>query len=216
MSLNFFPMVAVQVITEDHLKTITADLTMASKNDIDIKSITAEINKLKEELSGTLPPTEKTITNISSNDTSQTHTNSTTPNTERNPGSSGDKQLEMEKMLGTMFRGDIAAFLLGALIMQSFQATLMMDGVENNLSTIQKKGNVVYVKMSLTFNNAKIAGFEKAVTLVVNRELFIVTTKNLIYLVQVEVPTLDGRSDANQWIGQWLSSLRIPIDAQTM
>ena len=123
----------------------------------------------------------------------------------------GDRQIATEQLLEGLFRGDIAQAMLMGLIGQNYGFTQMIDGSQATLKSVQKKGNVLYVQTSLKFNAAKLVGFDKPMDLTVEREIFVVSNSKHMYLVVVEVPSVDGRSPAYNWVGQWLSSVRIPV-----
>jgi hypothetical protein len=53
----------------------------------------------------------------------------------------------------------------------------------------------------------------KGTTIIVRRELFFVSYGEGGYVIDVQVPTCDGRSKAFDWITQWLAGLRIAVKA---
>lgn len=207
-SLTFFPLVSVQVISESELVSQTGSIISKLNEDkTNIDNIMKELDKL---VSATKDNVDRLIAN--SSDTSiDDAPQLTEPSVKLIDQTSGEKKLEIEQYLATLYRGDLTAALLSGLITQSIQLAMVYDSTESALNSVQKKGNVLYVQMTLKFNSTTIEGYDKPTTLIIERELFIVTKNDKIYLVQVEIPTTDGRSEAYGWVGQWLSSIRIPI-----
>jgi hypothetical protein len=82
----------------------------------------------------------------------------------------------------------------------------------------QKQANVMYIDADLNMHRVKIEksyGSDCKVTdegeVHFNRELFFISYGNDGYIIRTEVPTCEGRSDAFNWITQWLAGLRITI-----
>ncbi|MBP8265425.1 MAG: hypothetical protein KAX47_02650 [Zoogloea sp.] len=211
-TLKFFPMVAVQTMSEAQLKQVMGGLKSFFDDESDLKKISNSLDRLLKDLKTTLPASSgASAAGNALPAASQSGAASAPLANDSKASTAADKQLELEGFLGTLFRGDMAAVVLGGIVAQTLQIPQLFEGAEGSLTSVQKKGNVLYIQMSLKFTNAQVAGFDKPVTLTVDREIFIVTNSKTLYIVQVEVPTLDGRSEAYPWVGQWLSSIRIPI-----
>jgi hypothetical protein len=123
----------------------------------------------------------------------------------------GERMLARERDLERAFRGDAAAVLLTGILTQTLNTPLLMGDVQASMNTVQKKGNVLYLQMSMRFPDATIEGSAARRTVVVDREVFVVTTPATVYMVQVEVPSIGGRAQAYEWVAQWLSGVRIPL-----
>lgn len=206
-TIRFFPMVAVQALSEAQFQEAVGGFSKFVEDESDLKKLSNTLDRLLADLKTTGPTSSASAPNQVAASASQASLAATGV---KDLGS-GDKQLELESFLRGLFRGDLAAAVLGGLISQTLQLPRLFEGAEGSLNSVQKKGNVLYIQMTLRFSDASVSGLDKPANLTVDREIFIVTNTKNIYVVQVEVPTLDGRSDAYPWVGQWLSSVRIPI-----
>jgi hypothetical protein len=209
-TIKFFPMVSVQTLSEAQFKQAIEGMRKFFDDDSALKKLSKSLDRLLTDLETTVPRAASEPGQVAVA-APQTAASSAQRGGEATDSRNADKQLELEAFLATLFRGDMAAVALGVIIDQILQLPQLFESVEGSMNSVQKKGNVLYIQMSLRFWDAKVAGFEKPVTLTVDREIFIVTNTKNLYIVQVEVPTLDGRSEAYPWVGQWLSSVRIPI-----
>lgn len=209
MTLKFFPMVAVQTLSEGDIKQAIGGLKSIFEDESDLEKLSKELDQLLKDLKATLPEVEGPPASgnlqVAGPSSVETRIDGNAPHP------SADKQLELEEFLGNLFRGDMAATVLSGIVQQIVQFPQFFEGAESSLNSVQKKGNVLYMRMSMKFNDVQVVGFDKPQSLTLDRETFIVTNSKNLYIVQVEVPTLDGRSEAYPWVGQWLSSIRIPI-----
>ena len=123
----------------------------------------------------------------------------------------GQAKLDAEEQLDSLWRGDTVAMALAAFIAENIKITQIIEGASARINSVQKKGNVLYMQSTVSFASAKIAGQAGTTTLTIDSEVFVVATPKSMYMVLVEVPSTDGRSDAYAWVGQWLSGIRIPI-----
>jgi hypothetical protein len=216
-SIVFFPMASVQAYDLNELGTLISDTkNLFSDNEIinyAIKSLTKDITtenntlrncNLTKTTIGANFPEFKCIESKSVESKNLTEEkNSTTME--------GEKKLEKEQILESLFRGDLAARMLLMIISGSLRTSEVLADVDVKLNNIQKKGNVLYVQMSIIFNSINLLDQKVPTKLIVDREIFLVNNSKMLYLVNVEVPSTDGRSDDYNWIGQWLSGIRLPI-----
>jgi hypothetical protein len=209
--MTFFPMVVVQIADEETFKNFDRDLSGSSNGDEatqpeapggqyfnDAEKLISEISK--ESRSASTPILDVTRKSEEAEKTLSTDISR-----------SADAKLRMEKLLNNLYRGDMAVLTLQVLIMGSLQIPAMFSNVKVELNNIQKKGNVLYVQMSMKLGSVRLAGQDKLVNLTVDREIFVVSSSDKHFIVQVEVPSTDGRSDAYSWVSQWLNSIRIPV-----
>lgn len=201
-SVRFFPSVAVQYVRESDLKSAARAFVSDYEDESKFKKLTRQFDDLPKDVQTSTPVLADSATSSSipatSHDTANQHI-------------SGERQLEMENSLNSLFRGDLAGLMLLGITSQAFQLTQLSEGVEVSLNSVQKKGNVLYMNISIKFTSANISELLKPTNITVDQEIFIVTNTKGLYIVKVEVPTIDGRSDAYPWVGQFLSSIRIPI-----
>ncbi|MEX0955676.1 MAG: hypothetical protein WDZ83_10745 [Rhizobiaceae bacterium] len=189
-AIIFFPMVAVQVLEEDDFVSgVTSLDRMLEDNNIDQITKTGGGSEIAEEIA-TLIEGEEILAD-SSRDV--------------------DRKIELEEKLSQYYRGDLVLRMLSAVITASVAIEDTYEDTRVEINTIQKKGNVLYIQMNIEFESAGSSKGKSDIRLTVEREIFMVANSENFYLVQVEVPSADGRSDAYSWVGQWLSGIRIPI-----
>lgn len=205
--LVFFPSVLVQTLNTEDLPGIVSELHKTLNEDSEIEAISKRIDALHQETKKMSP-----LTATQASDPIGQQSNAPQPaQDERSAkiGSTGATKLETEEALAQLFRGDMAAIMLAGLIAQTMKLPQMFPGAQAALGSVQKKGNVLYVQSRTEFNDIEIDGKTGENKLFVDQEFFIVTNPKTIFVVKVQIPSIDGRSDAFPWIGQWLSGFRV-------
>ncbi len=199
--ISFFPMVSVQVIHDDDFVDAVSGLG----------SFLHE-NSAFDELSDKLDQ----LINMIDSQTSETSSKSSISAASSFEYSESDSDLidakqEMEEMLSKVFRGDLVAVMLGQVIETQFQLNQTYDDVHVQINTIQKKGNVLYFQVSKKFKDITIDDLPNKSSFTVDTEVFMVTNSKSLYIVQTELPSVDGRHDALPWVSEWLSGIRIRV-----
>lgn len=199
--IRFFPLVSVQIVNERQFTAAVGHVHKILSQDADAARITRRLDELS---SGA-----DTVARDGGNAAGPVVAKS-------RPGSAdaavlADRRIEAEAQLQGLFRGDVAAVMLVGMIQQGYQLSQIFQDTQLELTSVQKKGNVLYARAAIRFIETPVVGQDKPVSLTVDREFFLVTSPKNVYLVTVEVPTVDGRSDAYAWVGQWLSGIRIPL-----
>jgi hypothetical protein len=196
--LSLYPMVSVEPISYDFLHAAFSKL-MDEKREKDLSSTLKKMNELSKEL-----------TILSSEIEIPRKQQAASTDSDRLANKASMK-LDMEEQLRQVFRGDVAAVFLMGTMMQTLAFSQRFAQSQTELKTVQKKGNVVYLQARNSFEKIKIEGKESEMGLFIDREVFLVTGARGLFLVTVQIPTLDGRSEAYPWVAQWLSGLRLPI-----
>ena len=216
-SLNFFPMVSVQVLSEKQFKSAMNAMSSAV-DDISQSILSKEMEKILTDAQvDSLEPSSAsesepgTTSPVSSGVATNTLATEVGGQTDDQGKANGQAKIEAEELLTKLWRGDLIGQFLVAIISTAEELTNAYEGVEVKFDSIQKKGNVLYLQLKIYFASVKILGVDAPQGLTVDREVFVVTNSKGLYVVTVEVPSTDGRSDAYAWVGQWLSGIRIPI-----
>jgi hypothetical protein len=183
MYLNFFPMISVQIINNNDLNS--------------------QVLSLKKQLNN-----EKTLELFDSKNNFGKYSNYTDTNT-----SEFQKSLnsDFEQTTVDPLRGEIVSSFLLSILAVSLSQKDIYAGIDVQMNSIQKKRNVLYLSFQTTYNDIEEGLPNGAKKLIVDREIFMVGGEDKLYLVTIEVPTIDGRSGAYSWVSEFLSSLRIPI-----
>jgi len=212
--IRFFPMVAVQSMSEEDFKSQLGNLNSVieeeQSKDGALGDLLDSISEVTAELEQELPDTDNGLSTDQQH-TPQKFVSLQQKQTDINVDQTGDQKLEIERQLAEHYRGDLTAFLLGGLIQQSIALSQTIQNVSFDLESVQKKGNVLYLQMSLRFLDVAIEGHSERQDLLVDREVFVVSNRDKLFIVQVEVPTLDGTSEAYSWVAQWLGGIRVPV-----
>jgi len=215
-TINFFPMVAIEVVSQSQLESqvgaiarlLGDDESRTKELSKNLDELLKKIDKETQEIAAAIPNsvTAKPPATTAASNIALEH-----PSASKTDLEEGQAKLRTEELLGSLFHGDVVGKFLGVLVLQSMQPTEMYMDVDVQLGSVQKKGNVLYLQMSTKYENAKIIGREEPTSLTVDREIFFVTNSKSLYLVQIEVPSFDGRSESYPWVAQWLSGIRIPL-----
>ncbi len=185
--LVFYPSVAVQVFTEQDLQDASGLLEGSFAG----HPKPGDIVKALETVVQAVPGSQKN--EIAAKQTAAEVTTAT------------------ESKLSELFRGDVAASLLSALIRSNQQLTTSLSNVRYSLRTAQKRGNVLFMEARLEFADVMVEGRALPGRLIVDTEYFVVTSPAGVVVVKIVVPSFDGRADAYAWASQWLTGLRVPI-----
>jgi hypothetical protein len=111
------------------------------------------------------------------------------------------------KALESFYRGDATGtYLTFALQLELLGATA---GFHTELTSIQKKGNVVYAQLESILSDVVVDG-KKHGEFYLIRELMLISTPSEMFLVKTLIPTPDRRSDDFQWISGWFGNFAIP------
>ena len=113
--------------------------------------------------------------------------------------------------LGDAMFDDVTGFILMSYMQLNYLARAMFEDARFKVLSLQKKGNVVYLRSQQVVHGAKEEADDK-VKIVVEEELFLVGTGSEILLVKVHVPSKHGQHDAFGWTTAWLAGLRIALE----
>lgn len=213
--ISFFPYVTVQVIGVEEYMEILSDAvgqddsklpTTLERLDALGKNSDTQLTDMENVLA-TSPPETSGALDSKAVDASLSNPAEFGAKVER----AGETKLEAEELLADLFRADLAGFLLAGVVHQTFFFPQMLSGSQSVLNTVQKKGNVLYVQSRLEFKSIEIEGRAGETPFFVDREVFLVTNPKALAFVTVQVPSVDGRSEAFSWVGQRLSGFRVPL-----
>jgi hypothetical protein len=123
----------------------------------------------------------------------------------------GDRKLKVEEVLSEMFQGDAAAVMMVGFVNLTLSMPQLYANAKGAVTSAQKKGNVLYLQTRLEFADVQIEGRSERTQVLVDTEYFVITSPQSVFVVKVQVPSFDGRSEAFSWIAQWLTGLRIPL-----
>jgi hypothetical protein len=132
-----------------------------------------------------------------------------------------EKADRINKQFDELYAADTAGFLFVDGLYRMFLASSAIEGSTFKIYSAQKIANVMYISADINISKAHITktyGTDCSIDQTdvdLNRELFFVSYGSDGYLIQTEVPTCNGRSDAFAWITQWLVGLRISIPNPT-
>ena len=87
----------------------------------------------------------------------------------------------------------------------------MLTHFDYRISTVKKKGNVLYMKGDWIFPKSMVSGLFNGTGLILSEEWFFIGTKDDGLVARVMVPTVDGRSRAYDWINRWLSDFKVVL-----
>lgn len=85
-------------------------------------------------------------------------------------------------------------------------------GATMKIMSSDKKGNVLYVRLHITFPSDNKDPTKKKRNIVLDLEFFFIGTSTGGVLVRTGVPSINFQTDAYAWTQAWLTSLRVPID----
>lgn len=109
--------------------------------------------------------------------------------------------------LADLYRGDAT----GQLLLQELAVSLSLAASPQatvSLSTVQKRGNVVYARIETALKDVTVDGRHYA-EYYFDRESIFVSGPDSVFLVKTLVPSADRRSPHATYINTWLSSLRV-------
>ena len=79
-----------------------------------------------------------------------------------------------------------------------------------SLSSVEKRGNVVYARIETTLKDVTVAG-TRYEEYYFDRELIFISGRDEVFLVKTIVPSVDHRSPQATFINTWLLSLRVLV-----
>jgi hypothetical protein len=108
-------------------------------------------------------------------------------------------------VLEQFYKGESTGLML---LLQLNTEVVSGPQVRTSLTSIEKKGNVVYVGLNTTLVDAVVGGQDFS-EYHVSRELILISTKNDIYLIKTFVPTPNFSRTDQEWVSNWLNEFRI-------
>jgi hypothetical protein len=124
-------------------------------------------------------------------------------------GTQDKDKARLIELLDSIYRGDAAGMYLTILLEMEFQM-LLTSNIRTEISSIQKKGNVIYTRLESKFSNIIVNG-EKEGEFYFTREIILVSNPDELVLIKTVIPTFDHRSEDFQWISGWFGSFGIPF-----
>ena len=124
------------------------------------------------------------------------------------------KKQKIVEILDQLVPNDIATF---AFLDISSQLNIQNINfpLHNNILSVQKRGNVFYLQIRISFRNVEASVNEEAHSKLQNvsigEEIFFFGTGVDGYLVKVILPPVPDRADNFAWSKSWLTGLQIPI-----
>jgi hypothetical protein len=109
------------------------------------------------------------------------------------------------QVLEQFYEGESTGLML---LLQLNTEVTIGSQVRTSLTSIEKKGNVVYVGLNTTLVDVTVGGQEYA-EYQISRELILISTKNDIYLIKTFVPTPNFSRTDQEWVSRWLKEFRI-------
>jgi hypothetical protein len=103
---------------------------------------------------------------------------------------------------------DISGFFVFSYLATGFRFATIMEDTHYKILSLQKKGNVAYLRSQFLFGTPKERSIRRE-KIIMDQEVFVIATGREIIVVKIEVPSRHGRHDAFQWIAAWLSGLRV-------
>lgn len=120
----------------------------------------------------------------------------------------GNDPSALTDRLLAILQGRFAMTYLMSQLQSLFQLSALFDNFEAIFETINQVGDVLYARLRFEL------GGPPETRLVNFREFVVVTVKDGIYLIRIDIPVRDGGgSDAREWTSEWLSGLRLPSGA---
>jgi hypothetical protein len=107
--------------------------------------------------------------------------------------------------LEQFYKGESTGLML---LLQLNTEVVSGSQMRTSLSSIEKKGNVVYVGLNTTLVDVTVGGQDYG-EFQVSRELILISTKDDLYLIKTFVPTPNFSRSDQEWVSRWLSAFRI-------
>jgi hypothetical protein len=109
------------------------------------------------------------------------------------------------QVLEQFYKGESTGLML---LLQLNTEVISGSQARTSLTSIEKKGNVVYVGLNTTLVDVTVDGQDYA-EYQVSRELILISTTNDIYLIKTFVPTPNFSRTDQEWVSRWLKEFRI-------
>lgn len=120
--------------------------------------------------------------------------------------------VDLDKIIPALerfYRGDAAGMFLTFQLQLEVFAT-MSSKTRAELTSIQKKGNLVYAQLESILEDVVVDG-KKHREFYLVRELVLISTPNELFIIKTMIPTPDHRSEHFHWISEWFGTFAIPI-----
>jgi hypothetical protein len=204
-SFTYHPMVSVQRVDQNLIKAraeMIQEVLDAPDDEKVNKNIASKIGPVLDKKKDVVADSVSAKPNHSDKSSAQTILDKT------------KKKQEVVEALNQLVSNDLATFafldVASQLIIQNTAWPL-----HNYILSVQKKGNVFYLQMRISFRDVETSvnggPRNKSQNVSVDEEIFFFGTGTDGYLVKVVLPPVPDRADNFAWSKSWLTGLQIPI-----